>query len=349
MLPLYFNNIASGLDISERAFRLVQLKKINKKIKLASYNYISVPKGVIIEGKIVDEKKAIELINSLIKNIKGHKLSNRKINVCLPEQKTFIKLINLTYPEGKNILEEIVQEAKKHIPYSINEVYLDWQYVNAKDNSQILIGVCPKEIVDNYQDVLIKAELIPCSLEIEAVTLARTIFPFKEKITEPVMVLDLGAKRTGLFVYSENTIPFTISLGFSSDNLTEIISNQLMISLNESEEVKHKLGLNSDKAQGYSERIIGPEIKKLAQRIREANYFYSEHFQNQQEIKNLYLTGGGSYMPKLNNYLEKETKLKVHLTNPLMNISYDKIKLPENQESSYTTAIGLALKNLLIN
>jgi len=70
---------------------------------------------------------------------------------------------------------------------------------------------------------------------------------------------------------------------------------------------------------------------------------------NQQEIKNLYLTGGGSYMPKLNNYLEKETKLKVHLTNPLMNISYDKIKLPENQESSYTTAIGLALKNLLIN
>ncbi len=339
-------NNSFGLDISERAFRLVQLKKINKKIKLVSFSYQAVPKGVLKEGKIVDSKKAEVIIDKLINNVTGQKLISKVTNVCLPEQKTFIKLINLDYPEGKNILEEIVQEAKKHIPYSINEVYLDWQYIDPRDKTQVLIGVCPKEIVDNYQEVLTNSDLVPCSLEIEAVTLARSIFSFKEKLTEPVMVLDLGARRTGLFIYAHNVIPFTISLSFSSDGLTEIIRKQLKITSKEAEKVKRSLGLNSSKAEGYSEKLIAPEIKKIAKKIREANYFYQEHFKTQKSIKKLYLTGGGSQMPNLDTFLTKETKMKVHLTNPLTNVSLDKVKLPENQVASYATAIGLALRNL---
>jgi len=299
MIPLCMKNNSFGLDISERAFRLVQLKKINKKIKLVSFSYQAVPKGVLKEGKIVDSKKAEVIIDKLINNVTGQKLISKVTNVCLPEQKTFIKLINLDYPEGKNILE-----------------------------------------------VLTNSDLVPCSLEIEAVTLARSIFSFKEKLTEPVMVLDLGARRTGLFIYAHNVIPFTISLSFSSDGLTEIIRKQLKITSKEAEKVKRSLGLNSSKAEGYSEKLIAPEIKKIAKKIREANYFYQEHFKTQKSIKKLYLTGGGSQMPNLDTFLTKETKMKVHLTNPLTNVSLDKVKLPENQVASYATAIGLALRNL---
>jgi len=336
-----------GLDISERAFRAVQLKKIGSQIKLVSYHELPVAKGIIKEGKIVAKDHALELLKQLLHEVKGQKIFTKMVTACLPEEKTFIKLIKLAYPEGKNLLEEIAEEAKKHIPYALADVYLDWQYVDKRDLSQILIGVCPKEIVENYQEFLIAAKLIPQALEIEPTAVTRSLFSLKDKSTEPLMILDLGNSRSNLIIYANGVIPFTLPLDFSSDDLKENLKKQLKLTETEADLALSACGFDASKAQGYLTKLLEPEIKKLGQHIREAKYFYQEHFHETAEIKELYLTGSGSVMPSLSRSLEPEVKTPVKEGNPLINLNLGHLNLEPGASQSYNTAIGLALRSFL--
>ena len=52
-----------GLDISDRALRLVKLEKRGKKLAIRSYNEISVPPEVISNVEIKKEEEIIELLS----------------------------------------------------------------------------------------------------------------------------------------------------------------------------------------------------------------------------------------------------------------------------------------------
>jgi type IV pilus assembly protein PilM len=348
MLTFNWKKKSFGLDISETVFRVVQLKKSGNKIRLISYNSVEVPKNVFHDGKIVEIDKAVSLLKQLIHEVKGKKIATQYVTACLAENKTFIKLINLeiSSKNKEEILKQIIEESKKHIPYALEDVYFDWQYTNASEN--ILIGACPKEVVENYQETISKAGFIPVALEIEAVAIARSLFNPKLKMESPVMILDLGANRTGLIVYLNNTIPFTLSINFSGDLLTKTISEKLRISPEQAEQAKRYCGLDKTKAQGIIYEIIDQEFKLLSQKIREAKYFFHEHFHGLPDMTELYLIGGGSHIPGLIDFLSQETNLTVKTGNPLINIYEQTLILPKNEISSYATVIGLALRNYFL-
>ncbi|MFA6304676.1 MAG: type IV pilus assembly protein PilM [Patescibacteria group bacterium] len=332
-----------GLDISERAWRLVQLKKNGRQISIAAFGEIAVPVGVLKNGKFSDQDQAIKLFKTLLENLTGGHLNTHYVSVSLPETETFIKIINITYPKNKNILEEVINEAKNHIPYPLEKTYLDWQFVD-ENKTKAVIGVCPKEIVDNFQTTLSSAGLMPIVLEIEATSIARAIFPSDFLSAEPIMVIDLGFSRTGLFVYEKNCVGSSLSLNFSSDLLTKSIMTTLNLSAPEAEEAKRKIGLDPTLAKGGIKQVLLEPIKKLAVSIREAKYFYNEHLDHQEPINKVLLTGGGSNLKQLPEVLSELTQIKVEVANPLVNLSMGSLNFPENKIQSFNTAIGLALR-----
>lgn len=335
-----------GLDISERACRLIQLKKYRSKAKIISSGEIKVPEGVIQNGKIIKIDEFVHLIKKLIKDSRGQKISTRYVTACLPEPNSFIKLINLTYPESKNTLEEIINETKKHIPYPLEKTYLDWQYVDEKDKSKVLIAVCPKEIVDNYQESLTKAGLIPDTLEIEEVAICRSLIKFNTTAPDPFIILDLGATRTSLIAYQDQAVLFSLSLTFSSNSLTKNLINKLRLLPKEAEKAKRICGLDLNKAEGGVRKILETSVKQLARQIREAKYFYHEHVSKEKSINRIVLTGGGSQLPYLITYLGNKCQIKLEIANPLVNLIKPDKELLIKDIQSYSTAIGLALRNI---
>src|SRR3989344_9242606 len=105
-----------GLDISQKALRLVQLKKAGKNIKLSAYGERPLAEGLIKGGLIAEKEKVAGEIKKLIKEARGNKIYSRYANVCLPEPKTFIKLIKVPFRKGKEVLGDIIEESAKHIP-----------------------------------------------------------------------------------------------------------------------------------------------------------------------------------------------------------------------------------------
>ncbi len=343
-----------GLDISERSLKAVQFTSFwGKKIKLKAASDIALEKGIIIDGEIIIKDQFIKAVDRLLSHSKIGNFNTQYVVACLPENKTFIKMIDIPPMTKEEMTQAIKWEAEHHIPLTIDEAYWDWQLVNAKlktNRLPILLGVAPKNIVNSYTEALNNAKLITLALEIEAVPIVRSLIPLDSSLTtEAVMIIDFGASHTSLCVFDKNTIQFTVSVPISGYQMTEIIAKKLNFSEEEAEKTKIICGLDPKKCEGAMREILYKVIDDLIKRIKETFVFYSEHFPYGNPIKKIILSGGGSNFKFIDSYISEAVKMKVALGDPWCNL---KNVIPPYKPSvliSYTTAIGLALRSFDTN
>jgi len=131
---------AFGLDIGDRSFKLAQLKKVrgSDKYRLTALGSIDVPEGVMDNGNIADPERAAALIKELMRKSTGRP-KGRGVVACLPEAKTFIKIIDA--PEGATRKEDleraVIKEIEQNIPLPKEEIYYDWQMVKVHQFDEV--------------------------------------------------------------------------------------------------------------------------------------------------------------------------------------------------------------------
>lgn len=335
-----------GLDISDLSLRLIQLKKKKNKILLTAANEITLPASILKEGVVLDKAKLIENIKKLIQNCKYGKVRGKEVVSCLPETKTFIKVLELMDHQIQSLETVIKEESKSHLPFSLEEIYLDWQIIETKDDRyKVLVGAAPKTIVDNYISIIKGAGLEPIALEIEAAAITRALI--LENDTSAVAVIDLGARRSSFILWDFQTIQFSISLPVSGQQITETIAKSLKIDIFKAEQVKKICGLSETKCRGILKKALMPITNELIKRIKEALKFYQAHFASPHPLRKIILCGGGAYLNNLTSILSSELKIETESGNPWLKTNDKKVnRLP--QPLSYTTAIGLALRGITI-
>ncbi|MEY4723819.1 MAG: hypothetical protein RLZZ324_1332 [Candidatus Parcubacteria bacterium] len=126
--------VSFGLDIGDRTFKMVQVVKKRGRIpkyRLVSWGSIDVPEGVMDKGDVKDMPKAVECLQKLIKESHGRGVGHAAV-ACLPEAKTFIKIIDV--PRGADHdaqRKEVISEIERNIPLPLDEIYFDWQVVES--------------------------------------------------------------------------------------------------------------------------------------------------------------------------------------------------------------------------
>jgi len=366
-----------GLDISDLNFKAVQLVRSSKKIKIQALSRIDLPKGIIERGSIKDEQVAATALHNLLsKPLYGSFTANHVV-ACLPETRTFIKLI--TVEKGPNSLATIIEsEIEKYIPMSASEIYYDWQTVKTNDdNYSVLIGAAPKRIVNQYIDLIKSAKLEVSALEIEAIPICRSLLAEEsiknEKAPDSAYsIIDIGAKRTSLIVYACGSIAFTLSLPISGEEITERIAGTLEINRDQAEKAKIICGLDKTNARGIIHDILADIIQELTSKIGDAFEYYGKNHPELPPIKKIIVCGGGSNIKNLNEILANELNVEVAKGNPFININeteeefgknllethsikdkrmpdiVSKTSIKQSSSISYTTSIGLALRNMFL-
>lgn len=337
-----------GLDISERSLKAVQFSRgWTSKLKLKAFSDIEIDKGIIVGGEIKQANVLTDAINRLLMYPKYGKFSTSYIVSCLPEQKTFIKLIDIPPMSKEEIGQAIKWEAEHHIPIPIEDTYLDWQLIGDPRPGQrlpILLGVAPKVIIDSYQQILINAHLINMAQEIEAQAITRALIPADISHQDSTMVIDLGFSRTGICVWTNNTIQFTISLPLSGEKLTNTIAETFNIKWEEAEKTKIICGFDPDKCRGSLQKILNHEVDQLIKKIEETFDFYKEHFPTAPPVKQIMLCGGGANFKFIDSYLKDALNLPIIIGNPWLNLKSTPQVFTNAMLLSYTTAVGLALR-----
>lgn len=337
-----------GLDISDNNLRLIQLKQKRNKQIVEIFNEIKLPPNCIIQGEIADKKTLISSLNKLTKTKKGKGKISKTVVAVLPEAKTYLKTVKLPKTDEENIATTIKKIIPQYFPVKIDDIHYSWQTVKTTDQIQtFLIGVCPKKIINDYLDTLSLAGFIPVALEIEATAIARALFTEPAK-TEATIVIDIGASRTGLFVYEKDNILFTISVPVSGHKITELIVNSLNLNYNKAEAAKIACGLDQNKCHGALLEIISEEIKILNEYITKAKLIYQNNYGgNSQKINQIILCGGGSNLIKINEKLQSDNQIQIIPSNPWQKVTNPNPQyFNEHQSQSFVTAIGLALRGI---
>lgn len=348
---IYENVPAFGLDISDFSIKIAQLEKKGKGFKLTSFGRNSIPGDIIKEGKIEKEEKLIEIIKKSLSEIKGKSIKTPYTVCSLPEQHGFIKIIQLPKMNLSELKEAVQWETEANIPLSLEEVYLDWQIIPSEkriDHLNILINAAPKEIVDEYLQVLRAADIEPIVFEVESIATTRSLIK-NEYSPEPVLIIDLGFNRTSFIIFAENSVRFTSSVPISNQEMINDIAQKLKINQKKAQLLKFKIGLNKEKDGGKVFNALLPSFTRLIYKIEDCINFHKEHCQKengcQKDISKIILCGGGAYLKNLPEYLSARLKTPVILGNPWANIDkIDKKGTSIKDPLAYSTALGLALR-----
>ncbi len=374
-------NYPIGLDISNLSLKLVQLKKQGDKIAIQALNKVNLPEGLFENGEIKNKEKIIKAINALIDKPKYGKVTTREVVACLPESRTFIKLIEVKKTQ-ESTFKTIRDEIEKHVPMAIDKIYFDWQLIKDFPNKQlILIGAAPKDIVNQYTDLLDQAKLSIVALEIEPISLCRSLlkeehYKFKGDKNKNYGIIDIGAKRSNMTVYSKNTILFSFSVPISGNKITKKIAETLKIDIKQAEKAKIICGLDESKAQGIIKDTLYGMIKELVAKINDSIMFYNHHFPDYGQIDKILLCGGGANIKNLDKIISEYVSIKVEPGDALINLNEDRreilkifsethslntnfsakiknksksSKITQDTSITYATAIGLALREIFID
>ncbi len=345
-MKLFDTKIAFGLDISDRDLRLIQLARHGQKITVHSYNELALSPDCIKNGEIINQKSFIVALKKITSSSLGSRSLSEKVIAVLPEEKTFLKVISL--PDGDQDIESGIKEnLPLHIPINLDDSYFDFQILDDKgDSKSVLVGTAPKITVDSYTEALKRSGLLPVAMEIEATAISRCL------INSPVankqqIIIDLGANRTGLFLYENGVVKFTVSLDISGNQITEEISQKMTLDIEEAEKAKNIYGLDQDQAHGAIFEIITTHIDKLIEQIKRAIIFYESNFSAKSDIEKIILCGGGANILNLAPLLSQKLNLKVEISDPWIKISNpDANYFSPAKSQSFTTALGLALRGL---
>ncbi len=340
------NNTTSpiGLDISDLSIKLVQLNKRRDKIKIQALSKLNLPQGIMVNGEIKNKAELIKAIKKIISSPLYGKVISDEVVACLPEAKTFIKLIEIQ--KSPNRLADIIgSEIEKHVPLALNEIYHDWQIIEeTTDKYFVLIGAAPRNIVNQYTEMLDEAKLSPIALEIEPIPICRSLLKEETSNPRPTItfgtktkidaspnygIIDIGANHTCMIFYAGNTILFTVGMPITGEEITSKISQTLDLTREQAEKVKIICGLSEDKANGVIKDILADNLANLVEKIKEAISFYENYFQQCGPLSQILLCGGGARMPDLEKIISKEFSFEVKLADPLTNISEEKNKLDE--------------------
>ncbi|MFH1611781.1 MAG: type IV pilus assembly protein PilM [bacterium] len=358
---------AIGLDLGDLSLRMAQFKKQAGKFMVSGFIEKTIPEGLIKDGEIEQEDKLSGLIKDALLNSIGDAFQGNEVVCNLPEEKVFVRIIQLPAMKREELDQAVKWEAEAHIPLGIDEVYLDWSVINPvgdkKENHiDILIAAAPKTLVESYLSLLHKSELYPVALEPESVAVARLLIsPDNNK---PTIIVDISSTGANFVIISEGVICFTAHTPLSDWLFTESLLKEFDIDEKKAELLKREVGLCIDKSKVIESidlanresiyNALSPVADKFVEQIIEYITFYHDHVGHihkpDKEIEQIIFCGDIS-VAHLSEYITQKVKIQTSLCDCAKNI-VPSIKIKnkfknkcEDKFGPCAVVFGLALRN----
>ena len=341
------DNLFLGIDIGDSSLKMVELKKKNRRIYLSNYAF-SENVSEVNFMKVEDVNYLARAINKV--KVEAD-ITGTKVTASLPTFAVFSSIINISGADKKKIADEVNEEAKKVIPLPLEEMTLDWKIVpdnrnkaEAKGDIQIFLTGSPKKLVRKYLDIFRAAKLELASLETETFSLVRSLVG-DDKST--VMIVEIGANSTDLSIVRESIPVLNRSLAVCGSTVTKALAEKLGLSFVQAEQFKFDLSvtLNNDSHEELP-RLVAGALEPVVTEIQYMLDFFRS--QNNGEVEKIILSGGGSLLLNLGDYLSKRLNIKVIIGDPWNRVNYPAELKPVLSEVGprLAVAIGLAMREI---
>lgn len=342
-----------GLDISSSSAKLVELgQDRSSNLVLERCAIEPLGRGWINDGNIEKFDEVVDALRRLVSK-SGTKAKNAAM--ALPASVVISKKIIL--PSGLSEREMEIQvesEANQYIPFSLDEVSLDFCVVGPSVTSvgdvDVMIAASRKEKVSDRQGLAEAIGLTPEVIDVESyasrLAAGRVIAQLPGGgIDAVIALLEIGASASTLQVLRNDELLYERDQVFGGAQLTQMLVRQYGFTQEEAEAKKRAGELPDD----YGQVVLRPFIETLAQEVERALKFFFTSTPHHR-VDYIMLAGGSAGLPGLTEAVTNHTSFPCQVLNPFDGMEIGRgvrEKKMLREAPSYLTACGLAMRRFL--
>ncbi len=342
-----------GLDICASSVKLVELgMSSGGDYVLEHFDAEPLEKGWVGDGQIEKFDEVVQAVRNLVDRSGSR---TRLVAMAMPQSAVITKKIMLPAGLSDDEMElQVESEANQYIPFSLDEVSLDFCVIGPSAASvgdvDVLIAASRKERVLDRQALAEAAGLTPQVLDVEShaarLAISRVVAGLPNEGHDALVALfEIGADTMGLKVLRNDELLYDREQVFGGSVLTQQIARHYGLSLEEAEQKK----VASDMPEDFEVAVLNPYIETLTQEIgRALQYFFTST--PHQKVHYVMLSGGTATLPGLKDRVTALTGFAAVVVNP-----FERMQLGpgvregrvRREASSYLIACGLAMRRFL--
>src|SRR3981189_678435 len=257
-----------GCDISSSSVKMVEIVEAGRNVyRVERYAIEPLPKNTGGDGNIANIEAAGEAIKRAHKAL-GSRI--RTVALALPAAAVITKKVILPGNQREEDMEVQVQgEANQYIPFSLDEVNLDFQMLgpapSGDDEVEVLIAASRKEKIEDRVAAAEAAGLKTIVMDVESYasqTALELICGRHSALSESdvTVIVDIGATVTRVTVVHNGATVYTREQQIGGNSLTQDIARQFDMPAEEAEAAKRVGDLpehsRADVLQPFNEKIV---------------------------------------------------------------------------------------------
>ena len=206
-----------GLDISDKAIELVEIKKSGNRIKISKLNRIKLESNVLKNGIIENRKELKQLLKDAFKKAKPKSIKTKNIIFGLPKNQVIILILSIDfYAKKEELILEAIQERtgldKNNIIFSYNIIKED------SDNIEILVVAASRAYVLNWLEFFKSSNIKIKFFDIDILATFRGLTRLKG---ETVCIVDIDSSFSNMAIFDKNGLKQFSSIKIGADSFKD--------------------------------------------------------------------------------------------------------------------------------
>ncbi|QQG38215.1 MAG: type IV pilus assembly protein PilM [Candidatus Kaiserbacteria bacterium] len=323
-----------GIDVGASSAKIVQLRASRGAAILETYGEIALgPYGNQPIGKAVklSPEKTAQALTDLMKEAN---VTARSGGLSIPFSSSLVSVLDLPKVDKEALKRMVPIEARKYIPVPVSEVTLDWFVIPQEEGEksafdrvapegpqkpkgqEVLLVAIHNDTLTNFQTIAQAADIKIEFYEIEIFSAIRSVLGHG---LAPVLVVDLGAATTKMYVVERGVVRFTHLVTSGGQQMTETLARTLEWDFEKAERIKRERGLNDSNAYSAeeNEKIKSAMLSTLTRVFSEVNRVLLSYGQRyNKNVSHVVLTGGGASLPGLAEQAKLMLSADVEIADP---------------------------------
>lgn len=333
-----------GIDVSKYSVKVARLEGSGRNVTLTHVGVFP------YEGAGSGEPGGVDpQIKAALARVKAeYKISGEPVVLSLPSHSILNRLVKLPPVEDAKIPEVVKYEAQSQIPFPMDEVLWDYQYVDREyvpgEEKEVILFAIKREIVEQFL-----ANLADLGLNVEAVQFAPVaLFNFlvrDQELSGPTVALDMGAENTDLIVI-DGTKFWVRNLPITGNDLTKALQKTFNLPFEEAEKLKLRAAQSQQAQKIFN--AVQPVLRDLVNEINRSTGYYKS-ISKTSKFEKILLLGNATKTLNFQKFISQSLQLPAVRLQKLNTIAVGgQVDPGDLQEhlAGLGTALGLALQGL---
>ncbi|MDQ6971055.1 MAG: type IV pilus assembly protein PilM [Mariprofundaceae bacterium] len=344
-----------AVDISSAAVKLAELGRIRGGFELKSMAIVPLPRDVIVENEIIDSMTVTQALKDAVQIASP---GTHSVAFAVSGNALIIKTVNMPLMTELELEATIEFEADQHIPYDMEDVYLDFQILGPTEDGgemEVVLVACKRDVVEAYQQVIQEAGLsvkcVDCAvfavenaaeILVDQMTDAASDVSEDEPEISVHALANIGANFTNINIMHDGHMAFVRDQFFGGNQLTQEIQEAHGISFQAAEQMKLEnfSGVDESATENYFSALADELIRTLDfYAVRHADF----------PVQKLFLSGGAALVPGTADQVNQRLGIETVVLNPFSVIKGSDKKFDaeylEKIGSMMMVPIGLAMRS----